>query len=74
MGNKEIRLQARSVTNIVNEWRVDLGLPSANALRELGVTLKRVGITPAQCALGFRTATLMHRIGENRIGEKSFDS
>jgi len=64
-------LSAGSVTNIVNEWRVDLGLPSANALRELGVTLKRVGITPAQCALGFRTATLMQRIGVN---EESFDS
>jgi hypothetical protein len=56
-------LSAGSVTNIVNEWRVDLGLPSANALRELGETLKRVGIAPSQCALGFRTATLMHRIG-----------
>ncbi|HYA83983.1 MAG TPA: hypothetical protein VEH06_11120, partial [Candidatus Bathyarchaeia archaeon] len=64
-------LSAGSVTNIVNEWRADLGLPSANALRELGVTLRRVGITPAQCALGFRTATLMHRIGVN---EENFDS
>ena len=28
--------------------------------------MKRVGITPAQCALGFRTGTLMHRIGVNK--------
>jgi cell division protein FtsB len=63
-------ISAGSVTNIVNDYRAALGFPTADALRELGVTLRRVGITPAQCALGFRTATLMHRIGVN---EESFD-
>ena len=56
-------LSAGSVTNKVNQWRVDLGLPSANALRELGVTLKRVGITPAQCmcSVGFDSANMIGR-------------
>jgi hypothetical protein len=56
-------LGAGSVTNIVNEWRAALGSPTADALRDLAVTLRRVGITAAQCALGFRIATLMLRIG-----------
>ncbi|MGC2682128.1 MAG: hypothetical protein WA323_09690 [Candidatus Nitrosopolaris sp.] len=56
-------LSAGSVTNIVNRWRAALGFPTADALRELAVTLRKVGITAAQCALGFRNATLMLRIG-----------
>ncbi len=38
-------LGAGSVTNIVNEWRVALGSPTADALRDLAVTLRRVGIS-----------------------------
>jgi hypothetical protein len=48
-----------------------LGSPTADALRELAVTLRRVGITAARCALGFRVATLMLRIG---VKEDSFQS
>jgi hypothetical protein len=47
-------LSAGSVTNIVNDWRAEMGFPTADALRELGITLRRLGITPPQCALGFR--------------------
>ena len=54
---------AGSVTNIVNEWRATLGFPTADTLRELAVTLRRLGISAVQCALGFRVATLMLRIG-----------
>src|SRR5262249_21939804 len=64
-------LSAGSVTNIVNEWRAALGFPTADSLRELAVTLRRVGITAAQCALGFRIATLMLKIG---VKEDSFES
>jgi hypothetical protein len=64
-------LSAGSVTNIVNEWRAALGFPTADALRELAVTLRRVGITAAQCALGSRIATIMLRIG---VKEDSFES
>jgi hypothetical protein len=35
-------LGAGSVTNIVNEWRAALGFPTADALRELAVTLRRM--------------------------------
>ena len=56
-------LGAGFVTNIVNEWRAALGFPTVDGLRELAVTLRRVGITATQCALGFRIATVMLRIG-----------
>ena len=35
-----------------------LGSTLGNELRELAVTLKRVGISPTQCATGFRVATM----------------
>ena len=38
-------LSAGVVTNIVNEWRNALGFSPADDLRELAVTLKKIGIT-----------------------------
>jgi hypothetical protein len=51
------------MTNIVNEWRRGLGFAVADDLRELAVTMKKVGITAAQCASGFRAAMIMNKIG-----------
>jgi hypothetical protein len=63
-------LSAGAVTNIINEWRRGLGYPLADALRELAVTFKKIGITATQCAVGFRLATLMIKFGVN---EKEFE-
>jgi hypothetical protein len=52
-------LGAGTVTNIVNEWRQDLGFHLADSLRELAVTLGKIGISPAQCALGFRVTMML---------------
>jgi vacuolar-type H+-ATPase subunit I/STV1 len=56
-------ISAGTVTNLVEEWRHGLGLYAANELRDLAVTLKKVGITPAQCAIGFRVTMMMNRLG-----------
>jgi len=64
-------LSAGAVTNIVNNWRQGLGFTAADELRDLAVTLKKVGITPAQCAAGFRVAMMMNRLG---VKEDSFES
>jgi hypothetical protein len=63
-------LSAGAVTNIVNEWRRSLGLYTADELRELATTLRKLGITPAQCALGSRTAMIMINLG---VKEDSFE-
>ena len=47
-------LSAGAVKNLVNEWSLGLGFAIAGDLRELAVTMKKVGITAAQCASGFR--------------------
>jgi hypothetical protein len=64
-------LSAGAVTNIVNEWRHALGFSAADGLRELAVTLKKIGISAAQCALGFRVAVTMNRLG---VKEDNFES
>jgi hypothetical protein len=58
-------LSAGAVTNIINQWRRGMSYPLADDLRELAVTFKKIGITATQCALGFRLATIMIKLGVN---------
>jgi hypothetical protein len=60
-----------AVTNIVNEWKHNLGFSLAADLRELAVTMKRVGVTTSQCALGSRVAMIMLNMG---VKEDDFES
>jgi hypothetical protein len=64
-------LSAGAVTNIVNEWRTGVGDAEIDDSRELGVIFRKVGITPAQCAIGFRIAMLMSKLG---VKEEEFES
>jgi hypothetical protein len=52
-----------AVSNIVAEWRNDLGSYDADSLRELALALKNLKLPPDQCALGFRTARMMLKSG-----------
>jgi hypothetical protein len=61
-----------AVTNLVNDWRRGLGFAVADELRELAVTMKKIGISAAQCALGFRIATIMLNIGVKEDSIESF--
>jgi hypothetical protein len=56
-------LGAGTVTNTVKEWRRGLGIPTADEFRELATSFRKLGITPARCALGFRVAMIMKRLG-----------
>jgi hypothetical protein len=48
-----------SISNIINDWSIALGKPEADAFRELAKALNAAGLTPAKCATGFRTMTLL---------------
>jgi hypothetical protein len=63
-------VSAGAVTNIICEWRAGVGFPKADELRELGTSLRRVGITPGQCAHGFRVAMIMRKLG---VTENNFE-
>jgi hypothetical protein len=62
-------LSAGSVSNIISERRNALTVPIADALRGLGIILRKSGITASECALGFRLASIMKGIG---IDEDNF--
>jgi peptidoglycan hydrolase CwlO-like protein len=64
-------LSSGAVANIVNKCRRRLGFADADEFRDLAVTMKKVGVSAAQCALGFRIATIMLKIGVN---EDSFEN
>ena len=64
-------LGAGTVTNTVKEWRRGLGVPTADEFRELATSFRKLGITPAGCALGFRVAMIMKRLG---VKEDEFES
>jgi hypothetical protein len=64
-------ISAGAVTNIVYEWRHALGFSAADELRDLAITLKKVGVSAAQCAVGFRVSMLMSKLG---VKEDNFES
>jgi hypothetical protein len=61
-----------TVSNIIAEWRQKRGEEDAEALRELGISMKRTGIDAAQCAQGFRILSIMRKLGINENQFKFF--
>jgi DNA-binding transcriptional MerR regulator len=59
----DTELAAGTVTNIVRDWRHKLGYPTADALRQLAIDLKRQGINTTDCARGFRTVNTIKKLG-----------
>jgi hypothetical protein len=56
-------VSAGAVSYIINELRNDLGVSEADALRELGIMFRKLGITAQQCAIGFRLASILKNLG-----------
>jgi hypothetical protein len=48
-----------AISNIINGWSITIGRPEAEAFRELAKAWNAADLTPAQCAIGFRTMTLL---------------
>ncbi|HYX54779.1 MAG TPA: helix-turn-helix domain-containing protein [Nitrososphaeraceae archaeon] len=61
-----------TVSNIIDEWRQKLGDGDAEALRELAINMKRIGIDAVQCAQGYRISSIMRKLGINENQFKFF--
>lgn len=59
----ECGISAGAVSSIVDQWRYAVGLDMANLNRDLGVTLRKLGMSPAQCASGLRIVNLADKMG-----------
>jgi hypothetical protein len=60
---RDNNISTGAVSNVVNEWTNTLGKYEADALRELAKSLKIAGLSPAQCAIGFRTMKILSEQG-----------
>jgi hypothetical protein len=63
-------LAADTITNIVRDWRCELGYPAADALQQLATDLKKLGISTTHCAIGFRTVNTIKRLGLVQVYEE----
>jgi hypothetical protein len=68
----ECGLSNGAVTSIVGDWRRSVGMEMAVLIRDIGVTLRKLGISPAQCATGLRVIQLVERMGLDSDSIESF--
>ena len=59
----DISLGAGTVTNIISEWKEEIGIPTADTLRILATELKRLNINPSQCAKGYKLLNIINNLG-----------
>ena len=59
----EFNISTGSVSNIIEQWQNRIGVFDANNLRELGLALKKAGISPVQCVDGLRTTNIINQLG-----------
>ena len=58
----EFNISTGSVSNIIEQWQNRIGVFDANNLRELGLALKKAGITPVQCVDGLRITNIINQL------------
>jgi hypothetical protein len=63
-----------TVSNVIADWKQKLGEEDADALRELGINMKRSGTHAPQCAQGHRTSMILRNMGVNEEDFESFIS
>jgi hypothetical protein len=64
----EVGLGAGTVTNIIAKWTDDVGTPTASAVRELSIEIRRAGMTIRDCARGLRIMKILpSRIADDDI-------
>ena len=68
----DISIGAGTVTNIISEWKEEVGIPTANTLRDLATELKRLNINASQCANGCRLLNIINTLGSQEDNIESF--
>lgn len=64
----EIGVGAGTVTNIIAKWTDEVGIPTAAAIRELSVEIRRAGMSIRECARGLRiTRVLSSKMADDEV-------
>ena len=61
--SKETEISTGKTSNIITDWKKVIKIPNVDELREFAVTVKKSGMTMAQCARGYRIVQLMDSLG-----------
>jgi hypothetical protein len=56
-------LSTGTVSNIIKDWKEEIGSLSADQLREFAVILQNIGISPLQCGQGSRILNILQDLG-----------
>lgn len=67
----DMELGAGTVSAVVSDWKIEIGIPNADALRQFSTELRRLGATPSQCVSGCRILSVLRKI---RIDEENLES
>jgi hypothetical protein len=67
----DIRISPGAASNIIGEWRNDIGSYAADELRSFAVSLRKIGLTLSGCVVGLRVAMILKRLG---VLEDKFES
>jgi hypothetical protein len=70
----DMSMGAGTVTNIISEWKEEIGTPTANSLRDLATELKRLNINALQCAKGYRLLNIINTLGVQEEEEENIES
>jgi DNA repair exonuclease SbcCD ATPase subunit len=62
-------LASGTVYNIIQEWRIGIGIAKADKLRDLAVKLNKTGVTVNDCAKGLRTLMIFKKYGIKEEGD-----
>ncbi|HEX6029240.1 MAG TPA: hypothetical protein VFY64_09385, partial [Nitrososphaeraceae archaeon] len=68
----DISMGAGTVTNIISEWKEEIGIPTADTLRILATELKKLNINASQCAKGFNLLNIINKLGAQEVDIESF--
>ena len=63
--SKENFISKGAISNIINSWISEIGIPDIQELREFSTIMRKSGITIKQCAQSFRFIQILERFGIN---------
>ena len=55
-----------TVYNIIQDWRIGIGIQKADKLRDIALKLNKTGLSVNYCALGLRMLMIFKKYGNKR--------
>jgi hypothetical protein len=77
----DVGISGGKVSGIIKDWITEIGKPNVEDLRDFAATVRKSGISPMECAEGYRIVKLLKNLGINgetegygTIGNKDSDA